>query len=79
MKKHKFRVPSWDEGDTLMKNISSSLGLSIDQNEENQRIENSSLTVTCHHDERAFSYFVVKIRDQSLEENILDLIKKYID
>ncbi len=78
MKKYKFRVPTWNEGKELMDQFGKSLNLVINQIEENLSIENDKLKISCHNDERGFSYFVIRIIDESLNDSIEDKISKYI-
>ena len=77
MKRITHELDSWDEGRAFMNRISDEVGGKIQEDGANLKMENEAMTVSCHFDDREFSYILIKLSDESKETMVRSILGQF--
>ena len=77
MIRKKIKIPSWDLGRDFMEQLSSILNLGIEEVDSSIRMTSEKLKITCFFDDRSFSFITIKIYDETLPDNIKEIIDEF--
>lgn len=75
VKRVKFRIPTWNEGRTFMKEIASELNANVEVQDANELIRTEKVEIRYFPDDRGFAFITCKIFD----ETIITTLEKYIE
>lgn len=70
IKRVKFRISTWKEGRTFMKEVAAEFNAKIEVQDDNQLIITEGIEIRFHPDDRGFSFITSKIHDESLESTL---------
>lgn len=78
MDKIRFNISSWDSGRKFMEEISQKFSIKIIEKNGDLFLENKDLSISCHFDDREFSFIIIKMLNEEVKSDILKIKSKYI-
>ena len=77
MKRIKFRIPTWEEGRSFMKELAEELNAELEIRDAREVITTDSVEIHFHPDDRGFSFITCKLHDESLKPRLERYILRY--
>jgi hypothetical protein len=76
--KHKFKISTWAAGKAFMKDVENAFTSKKQERDGDLLIETDEFYLSCHFDSQKFSFIMLKIFNESLEEKFKLLQSKYV-
>lgn len=77
MKRILEKLVDWDEGRAFMNRIADELGATVMEIDADLAIEHDSMKVTCHMNPREYASIMVKLYDESYENQVKSILDKF--
>lgn len=78
MERIRFNISTWDEGRKFMNDIGQKFKVKVVEKNGDLFLENHDVSISCHFDDREFSFILIKLVNEEIKADILNIKSKYV-